>query len=94
MSLIILHDLDGEEVAVNTDTIVAAKRRFPDRTSAAKEPFTKLFYTSRDKTMESLGFPDTVRETPKEICAIAAGKGKPKGKVGPRRKPAKKPGRK
>ena len=71
MPLIILHDLDGDEVAVNTDTVTAAKRRVPDDKSQIKDPFTKLYYVSKDKTMESLGFPDTVRETPAEIVALA-----------------------
>jgi hypothetical protein len=71
MPLIILHDLDGDEVAVNTDTVTAAKRRVPDDKSQIKEPFTKLYYVSKDKTMESLGFPDTVRETPAEIVALS-----------------------
>jgi len=71
MPLIILHDLDGNEVAVNTDTVTAAKRRVPDDKSQIKEPFTKLYYVSKDKTMESLGFPDTVRETPAEIVALS-----------------------
>ena len=72
MPLIILHDLNGEEVGINTDTITAAKRRHPDDKSQIKEPFTKLYFTSRDKTMESLGFPDSVRETPDEIVKLAA----------------------
>lgn len=71
MPLIILHDLDDDEVMVNTDTITAAKRRYPDNKSQIKEPFTKLFFISRDKTMSGLGFPDTVKETPKEIVAKA-----------------------
>jgi hypothetical protein len=71
MPLIILHDLHGDEVVVNTDTIVAGKRKIPDDKSQIKEAFTKLFFTSRDKTMESLGFPDSVRETPDEIVKIS-----------------------
>ena len=74
MALIILHDLDGNEVAVNTDTVTAAKRRVPDERSQMTEAFTKLFFVSRDKSMESVGFPDSVRETPAEIVALAAGK--------------------
>jgi hypothetical protein len=71
MPLIILHDLDGEEVAVNTETITAAKRKYPDDKSQIKEPFTKIFYVSKDKTMDGLGFPDTVKETPAEIVALS-----------------------
>ena len=71
MPLIILHDLHGEEVMVNTDTLTAAKRRHPDDKSQIKEPFTKLYFVSKDKTMESMGFPDTVRETPDEIVTLS-----------------------
>ena len=71
MPLIILHDLDGEEVMVNTDTLTAAKRKIPDDKSQIKEPFTKLYFVSKDKTMESLGFPDTVREAPQEIVELS-----------------------
>lgn len=71
MSLIILHDLNDEEVLVNTDRINAASRRYPDENSVNKDPFTKLFYAARDKGMESLGFPDSVKETPAEIHALA-----------------------
>jgi len=71
MPLIILHDLDGDEVMVNSDTLTAAKRKVPDDKSQIKEPFTKLYYISKDKTMESLGFPDSVKETPKEIAALS-----------------------
>ena len=74
MPLIILHDLDGEEVVVNTDTVTAAKRRIPDERSQMSEAFTKLFFVSRDKSMESIGFPDSVRETPAEIAALADAK--------------------
>lgn len=72
MPLIILHDLDGEEVLINTDTVTAAKRRIPDDKSQIKQPFTKLYFVSKDKTMESMGFPDSVRETPGEIAKLAS----------------------
>lgn len=72
MKVIILHDLDGEEVLVNMDRVNAAVRRYPDENAAVRDPFTKLFYAQRDKGMESLGFPDSVRETPKEIAELAA----------------------
>lgn len=72
MPMIILHDMNGEEVMVNTDNVTAAKRKTPDAQSVIKDPFTKLYFVSKDKTMESMGFPDTVRETPAEIVAIAA----------------------
>lgn len=71
MPLIILHDLDGEEVMVNTDTLTAAKRKIPDDKSHITEPFTKLFFVSKDKTIESLGFPDAVRESPAEIVELS-----------------------
>ena len=71
MSFVILHDLDGEEVLVNLGRVNAAKRRFPDENAVVKEPFTKLFYTQRDKGMEGLGFPDSVKESPREIYEIA-----------------------
>jgi len=71
MPLIILHDLDGDEVMVNTDTLTAAKRKIPDAQSHIKAPFTKLFFVSKDKTMESLGFPDSVTESPLEIVALS-----------------------
>lgn len=75
MPLIILHDLNDEQVLVNTDTLTAAKRKVPDDKAVIKTPFTKLYFVSKDKTMESMGFPDVVRETPEEIQALAA-KGK------------------
>jgi hypothetical protein len=71
MPMIILHDLNDEEVLVNTDNITAAKRKVPDEKSVIKTPFTKLYFVSKDKTMDSMGFPDTVRETPEEIVAIS-----------------------
>lgn len=71
MSLVILHNLDGDEVLVNTDMINAATRRFPDEDAVVKEPFTKLFFGKRDKGMEALGFPDSVKESPKEIFDLA-----------------------
>lgn len=71
MKLVILHDLDGEEVLVNTNRLNAAIRRYPDENAAVTEPFTKLFYATRDKGMESLGFPDSVKETPKEIWDLS-----------------------
>lgn len=71
MSLIILHDLNDEEVLVNSAAINAATRRYPDENAAVKDPFTKLFFASRDKGMEALGFPDSVKETPKEIWDLA-----------------------
>lgn len=73
MPLVILHDLDGDEVMVNTDTLTAAKRKVPDEKSQIREPFTKLYFVSKDKTMESLGFPDSVRESPAEIVAMSKG---------------------
>ena len=72
MSIIILHDLDGEEVLVNFDNVNAAKRRFPDEEAVVKDPFTKLYFVAKDKGMEALGFPDAVRETPAEIYALIA----------------------
>lgn len=71
MALVILHDLDGNEVLINTDTITAAKRKYPDENSQIKEPFTKLFFLSKDKTMDSLGFPDAVKESPAEIVKLS-----------------------
>lgn len=71
MPLIILHDLDGEEVMVNTDTLTAAKRKYPDDKSQIKDPFTKLYFVSKDKTMESLGFPDSVTESPADIVLLS-----------------------
>lgn len=71
MSLIILHDLDNEEILVNTNALNAATRKYPDKTSAIKEPFTKLYYVQKDKGMEGLGFPDAVKESPAEIYALA-----------------------
>lgn len=72
MPMIILHDLNDEQVLINTDNITAAKRKVPDEKSVMKEPFTKLYFVSKDKTMESMGFPDVVKETPEQIVAIAA----------------------
>lgn len=71
MSLVILHNLEGEEVLVNTDALNAASRKFPDADSMIKEPFTKLYYIEKDKGMEALGFPDAVKETPTEIYELA-----------------------
>ncbi len=71
MALLILHDLNGEEVLVNTDNVTAAKRKEPDANSVIKEPFTKLYFTSKDKTMDALGFPDAVKESPAEIVKLA-----------------------
>lgn len=71
MPLIILHDLEGDEVMVNTDTLTAAKRKYPDERSQILEPFTKLYFVSKDKTMESLGFPDSVKESPAEIVEMS-----------------------
>ena len=71
MALVILHDLNDEEVLVNTDQLNAASRRFPDENAVNKDPFTKLFFQTRDKGMEALGFPDSVKETPKEIWDLA-----------------------
>ena len=71
MSLVILHDLDNEEVLINTDKINAAIRRYPDEGAVVTDPFTKLYFVTRDKGMEALGFPDSVKETPQEICELA-----------------------
>ena len=71
MPLLILHDLNDEEVLVNSDNITAAKRKVPDENSVVKDPFTKLYFTTKDKTMDAMGFPDTVKETPAEISALA-----------------------
>lgn len=71
MALLILHDLNGDEVLINTDNVTAAKRRHPDENSVIKDPFTKLYFTSKDKTMDAMGFPDTVKETPAEIAALS-----------------------
>ena len=70
MSLVILHNLDGEEVLVNTKALNAASRKFPDADSMIKEPFTKLYYIEKDKGMEALGFPDSVKATPAEIYEL------------------------
>lgn len=70
MPMIILHDLNDEEILVNTDNVTAAKRRAPDENSVIKVAFTKLFFTS--KSSDAMGFPDVVRETPAEIVAITA----------------------
>jgi len=70
MPMIILHDLNGDEVLVNTDTIVAARRKVPDEKAVIQEPFTKLYYTSKDKGMD-IGFPDVVAETPQQIIALS-----------------------
>ena len=67
MSFVILHDLDGEDVLVNLDNVNAATRKYPDKDASVKDPFTKLFYVRRDKGMEGIGFPDAVKESPKEI---------------------------
>ncbi len=67
MSLIILHDLDDDEVLVNTDEIVAARVRTPDSRSRITDAYTRLFFTS--KTL--LGMPDSVKETPAEIYALS-----------------------
>ncbi len=71
MVLVLLHDLDGEEVLVNTDKINAATRRFPDENAVMKDPFTKLLFVQKDKGMEALGFPDSVKESPAEIYELA-----------------------
>lgn len=71
MGMIILHDLNGESVLVNTDNITAAKRKVPDENAVIKEPFTKLYFVSKDKTMDAMGFPDTVKETPEEIVELS-----------------------
>ena len=70
MSIIILHNLDGDEVLVNVANLNAASRRYPDENSVMKEPFTKLFFASKDKTLEALGFPDSVKESPAEIYEL------------------------
>ena len=70
MPLIILHDLHDDEVLVNTENLSAAKRKVPDEKAVIKEAYTKVFYVA--KSMDALGFPDTVRETPQEIADIAA----------------------
>lgn len=70
MPMIILHDLNDEEILVNTDNVTAAKRRAPDENSVIKTAFTKLFFTN--KSMEAMGFPDVVKETPAEIVKIAS----------------------
>lgn len=71
MTLVILHDLTDEEVLINTDMLNAATRRYPDDNAVHTEPFTKLFFQTRDKGMEALGFPDSVKETPKKIWDLA-----------------------
>jgi hypothetical protein len=35
-----------------------------------------LFFVSKDKTIESLGFPDSVRESPAEIVELSKVKAK------------------
>lgn len=72
MPLIILHDLENEEVAVNTDCINAAMRKHPGADSMMKEPFTKLYYVTKDKGIDAVGFPELVKETPAEIVKLAA----------------------
>ncbi len=67
MPLIILHDLDGGDVIINTDTITAARRREPDSRSHIKAPFTKLYYSTKIQ----VGMPDTVQESPAEIYTLA-----------------------
>jgi hypothetical protein len=71
MALVILHNLDDEEVLVNTAALNAAARKYPDKEAVINEPFTKLYYTAKDKGLESLGFPDSVKETPAEIFELA-----------------------
>jgi len=51
MTLVLLHNLDGDEVLVNTKALNAASRKFPDADSMIKEPFTKLYYIEKDKGM-------------------------------------------
>ena len=70
MSLVLLHDLDGEEVLVNTDALNAAVRKHPDEESVIKDSFTKLYYIQREKGMEGVGFPDAVKESPAEIFTV------------------------
>ena len=70
MSFVILHDLDGEDVLVNLDNVNAATRKYPDENSTIKDPFTKLYYVHREKGMEGVGFPDVVKESPKEIWEL------------------------
>jgi len=74
MALIILHDLDGEEVAVNSECLNAAIRKYPDETSMIKTPYTKLYFVSRDRGADAVGFPDSVKESPAEIVKLAGGK--------------------
>lgn len=71
MSLVLLHNLEGENVLVNMDNVNAATRKYPDEDATIKEPFTKLYYVHREKGMEGLGFPDVVKETPEEIWELA-----------------------
>jgi hypothetical protein len=71
MSIVLLHNLDGDEVMVNLVNVNAATRKYPDEDATVKEPFTKLFYVHRDKGMEGIGFPDAVKESPKEIWELA-----------------------
>ncbi len=71
MSLIILHSLEDEEVLVNANSLNAAARKFPDKDSTIKEPYTKLYFVHKDKGMEGLGFPDSVKESPAEIWKLA-----------------------
>ncbi len=49
MTLIVLHDLEDEKVLINTDSLNAVARRYPDETSLIKEPFTKLFFVKKEK---------------------------------------------
>ena len=70
-TIIILHNLDDDQVAVNLDQLVAAKRREPDKNSMIQEAYTKLYFTNKDKTIEGMGFPDSVIETPEEIAHLA-----------------------
>ena len=70
MSIVLLHDLDGEEVLINVGNVNGAVRRFPDENAVVKDPFTKLFFATKDKGMEALGFPDSVKESPGEIFAL------------------------
>lgn len=70
MSLVLLHDLEGEEVLVNMDRVNAATRKYPEEEAVVTDPYTRIYYAQKDKGMEALGFPDSVRESPSEIFAL------------------------
>ncbi len=71
MALIIVHDLKGSKVLLNTDQLNIAIWKVPGEDSAMDEPYSKLFFRQRDMSMGAMGFPDTVKESPEEIVALS-----------------------